>query len=104
MKAGEIKILKDGNRTTYILARENENIPLLTVENGEIRIEKERVSSPQVALMLASVLKHAVLAETATLTEEEWKELERFWAEEYDVWNTSKSGLQERNLNTRKHL
>jgi len=39
-----LKILKDGNRITYILARENENIPLLTVENGVIRVEKRLIS------------------------------------------------------------
>jgi len=84
MNAGEIKILKEENRITYIYTTEKENIPLLTVENGEIKIEKERFSSPQVALTLASVLKHAVLAETATLTEREWEELEQFWAKEYE--------------------
>jgi len=92
MNAGKIKILRDRNRITYILTRENENIPLLTVENGEIKIEKERFSSPQVTLTLASVLKHAVLAGTSPLTEKEWEELERFWSEEYDaLWNTSNS-------------
>ena len=91
MKAGEIKILKDGNRITYIYTTEKENIPLITLENGNIIVEKQRISSPEIALLLASVLKHAVLAETATLTEKEWEELERFWVEEYDVlWNTSK--------------
>jgi len=84
MNAGEIKILKEENRITYIYTTEKENIPLLTVENGEIKIEKERFSSPQVTLTLASVLRHAVLAETATLTEREWEELERFWVEEYE--------------------
>jgi len=84
MKAGEIKILKDGNRITYIYTTEKENIPLITLENGNIIVEKQRISSPEIALLLASVLKHAVLAETATLTEEEWEELERFWTEEYE--------------------
>jgi len=84
MNAEKIKILRDRNCTTYIYTTEKENIPLLTVENGEIKIEKERFSSPQVALTLASVLKHAVLAETATLTEREWEELEQFWAKEYE--------------------
>jgi len=93
MKAGEIKILKDGKRITYIYTTEKENIPLITLENGSIIVEKQRISSPEIALLLASVLKHAVLAETSPLTEEEWEELERFWAEEYDaLWNTLKSG------------
>ena len=92
MNAGEIKILKEGNRITYIYTTEKENIPLITLENGNIIVEKQRISSPEIALLLASVLKHAVLAETSPLTEEEWEELERFWAEEYDaLWNTSKS-------------
>ena len=92
MNAGKIKILKDGNRTTYIYTTEKENIPLITLENGSIIVEKQRISSPEIALLLASVLKHAVLAETATLTEEEWEELERFWSKEYDaLWNTSNS-------------
>jgi len=91
MKAGEIKILRDENRTTYIYTTEKENIPLLTLENGKMSIEKQSTSSPEIALLLASVLKHAVLAEPATLTEKEWEELERFWAEEYDaLWSSSK--------------
>ena len=56
----EVKILKDGNRITYILARENENIPLLTVENGGIRIEKVRLVDYEVALTLIAALRHAV--------------------------------------------
>jgi len=91
MNAGKLKILRDGNRITYIYTTEKENIPLVEVENGEIKIEKERFSSPQVALMLASVLKHAVLAEAATLTEEEWQELERFWTEEYESAHVKES-------------
>jgi len=92
MNAGKIKILKDGNRTTYIYTTEKENIPLITLENGNIIVEKQRISSPEIALLLASVLKHAVLAETSPLTEKEWKELERSWAKEYDaLWNISKS-------------
>ena len=79
-----LKILKDGNRITYIYTTEKENIPLITLENGNIIVEKQRISSSEIALLLASVLKHAVLAETATLTEEEWEELERFWTEEYE--------------------
>lgn len=92
MKAGEIKILKDGNRTTCIYATEKENIPLITLENGSIIVEKQRISSPEIALLLASVLKHAALAGTSPLTEKEWEELERFWSEEYDaLWNISDS-------------
>jgi len=87
----EIKILKEGNRITYIYTTEKENIPLITLASDRIIVEKQRISSPEIALLLASVLKHAVLAETSPLTEEEWGELERFWAKEYDVlWNTSK--------------
>jgi len=87
----QLKIIKEGNRITYIYTTEKENIPLITLENSSIIVEKQHISSPEIALLLASVLKHAVLAEAATLTEKEWEELERFWAEEYDVlWNTSK--------------
>ena len=88
----QLKIIKEGNRITYIYTTEKENIPLITLENSSIIVEKQRISSPEIALLLASVLKHAVLAETATLTEKEWEELERFWAKEYDaLWNISKS-------------
>ena len=87
----QLKIIKEGNRITYIYTTEKENIPLITLENSSIIVEKQHISSPEIALLLASVLKHAVLAEAATLTEKEWEELERFWAEEYDVLlNTSK--------------
>ena len=55
-----LKIIKEGNRITYILARENENIPLLTVENGEIRIEKVRLVDYEVSLTLIAALRHAV--------------------------------------------
>ena len=55
----KLKILKDGNRTTYILVRENESIPLITVENGEIKIEIERISSRELAYRLASALEFA---------------------------------------------
>ena len=55
-----VKIIKEGNRITYILARENENIPLLTVENGGIRIEKVRLVDYEVALTLIAALRHAV--------------------------------------------
>jgi len=61
MKAGEIKILKEGNRITYIYTSERENIPLLTVENGEIRIEKVRLVDCEVAFALIAALRHAVM-------------------------------------------
>ena len=60
MKGGEIKILKEGDRITYILARENENIPLLAVENGVIRL-KARIESSEVAFALIAALRHAVM-------------------------------------------
>ena len=89
----KLKILKDGNRTTYILARDGESIPLVSVEGGEIKVLKERITSPEIALLLASALRHAVgMMGNTPLTEEEWQELERFWAKEYDaLWNTSNS-------------
>ena len=55
----KLKILKDGSRTTYILVRENESIPLITVENGEIKIEIERISSRELTYHLASALEFA---------------------------------------------
>ena len=90
----KLKILKDGNRTTYILARDGESIPLVSVEGGgEIKVLKERITSPEIALLLASALRHAVgMMKNTLLTEEEWQELERFWAKEYDaLWNISSS-------------
>jgi len=88
-----LKILRDGNCITYILTRDGESIPLVSVGDGEIKVLKERITSPEIALSLASALKHAVrMMNNVPLTEEEWRELERFWAKEYDaVWrNTSK--------------
>jgi len=35
----QLKILKDGNRTTYILTRDGESIPLVSVEK-DIKVEK----------------------------------------------------------------
>ena len=96
MNAGKIKILKDGNRITYIYTTEKENIPLITLENSSIIVEKQRISSPEIALLLASVLKHAALTETSPLTEEEWEELERFWAEGYDAYVRRISQSQDR--------
>ena len=55
----KIKILKDGNRITYVLARENESIPLVVVENGAIKIEMTRISSRELAYRLATVLEFA---------------------------------------------
>jgi len=57
---GKVRIVKDGNRITYILARENENIPLLTVENGVIRVEKKRISDLEIFYSLVAALKVAV--------------------------------------------
>ena len=77
-----VKILKDGNRITYILARDGESIPLVSVEDGVIKVLKERITSPEIALSLASALKHAVSTmSNIPLTEEGWQELERFWGE-----------------------
>ena len=88
-----VKILKDGNRITYILARDGESIPLVSVEDGEIKVLKERITSPEIALSLASALKHTVSTmSNIPLTEEEWQELERFWAKEYGaLWSISNS-------------
>ena len=54
-----LKILKDGNRITYILAREKENIPLVSVEDGVIRL-KARIENSEVAFALIAALRHAV--------------------------------------------
>ena len=81
----QLKILRDGNRITYILARDGESIPLVSVGDGEIKVLKGRITSPEIALLLASALKHAVsMMSNIPLTEEEWRELERFWAKEYE--------------------
>ena len=131
---GKVRIVKDGNRITYILARGNENIPLLTVENGVIRVEKKRISDLEIFYSLVAALKVAVMyymekdeeywnlrrceinrrfwqfmhehefiealewlrhddeSQTAALlTEEEWEELERFWAEEYESAHVKES-------------
>ena len=60
MKAGEIKILKEGDSITYILTRENENIPLVEVENGVIKVEKKRISDLEIYYSLIAALKVAV--------------------------------------------
>ena len=81
MKAGEIKILKDGNRITYILAREKENIPLVEVENGEIRVVKKRISDLEIFYSLIAALKVAVL-KFMEKDEGYWRRCEidkRFW-------------------------
>jgi len=83
MKEGKLKILKDGTRITYIYTTEKENIPLITLADGKIIIEKQCIYSAEVALSLTSALKHAVsMMDITPLTEEEWEELEKFWAEE----------------------
>ena len=89
----KLKIHRDKKRITYIFTRDSESIPLISIENGEIKVLKERITSPEIALSLASALKHAVsMMGNTSLTEEEWQELERFWAEEYDaLWNISNS-------------
>ena len=56
----KLKILKDGNRITYILTRENENIPLVEVENGIIKVEKKRISDLEIFYSLIAALKVAV--------------------------------------------
>jgi len=56
-----LKILKDGNRITYILVRDNENIPLLTVEDGKLSVEKTSTEDYEVTLALIAALRHAVL-------------------------------------------
>ena len=85
MNAGKLKILKDGNRISYIYASEKEHIPLMTLADGKIIIEKQCIYSAEVAHSLASALKHAVSMMNPTmLTEEEWEELERFWTKEYE--------------------
>ena len=55
-----LKILKDGNRITYILVRDNENIPLLTVEDGKLSVEKTSTEDYEVVLALIAALRHAV--------------------------------------------
>ncbi|MCD6138976.1 MAG: hypothetical protein J7J91_10540 [Deltaproteobacteria bacterium] len=80
-----LKIHREGKRLTYIYTKENENIPLLTLENGSIIIEKHRISSPEVALLLASALRHAVgMLNIVAITGKDFEELEKFWAEEYE--------------------
>ena len=81
----QLKIRREGNSITYIYASERENIPLITLADGKIIIEKQCIYSAEVALSLASALKHAASTmNPATLAEEEWEELERFWVKEYE--------------------
>jgi len=54
-----LKILKEGNRITYIYTTEKENIPLVSVENGVIRL-KARIENNEVAFALIAALRHAV--------------------------------------------
>jgi len=56
----QLKIRREGNCITYIYTTEKENIPLVSVENGEIRIEKVRLVDYGVAFALIAALKHAV--------------------------------------------
>ena len=56
----QLKILKEGDRITYILTRENENIPLVEVENGEIRVVQKRISDLEIYYSLIAALKVAV--------------------------------------------
>ncbi len=55
----QLKILRDGNRTTYILARDGESIPLVSVEK-DIKVEKTRIGSEEIAYALIAALRHAV--------------------------------------------
>ena len=72
----QLKIRREGNSITYIYASERENIPLITLADGKIIIGKQCIYSAEVALSLASALKHAASTmNLATLTEEEWEEL-----------------------------
>ncbi len=97
----QLKILRDGNRISYIYTSEKENIPLLTLENGKIIIEKQSISSSEIALLLASVLKHAVgMLNTAAITGKDWEELERFWVEGYDAYVRRISQSQNRGEET----
>jgi len=56
----KLKILKDGNHTTYILTRDGENIPLVSVEK-DIKVEKTRIESEEIAYALIAALRHAVM-------------------------------------------
>ena len=76
----EVKILNEGNCITYILAREKENIPLVEVENGEIRVVKKRISDLEIFYSLIAALKVAVLF--MKKDEGYWRRCEidkRFW-------------------------
>jgi len=53
-----LKILRDGNRTTYILIRDGESIPLVSVEK-DIKVEKTRIRSEEIAYALIAALRHA---------------------------------------------
>jgi len=55
----QLKILKDGNRTTYILTRDGESIPLVSVEK-DIKVEKTRIESEEIAYALIAALRHVV--------------------------------------------
>ena len=55
-----VKILKDGNRITYILAHDDESIPLVSVER-DIKVEKTHIESEEIAYALIAALSHAVM-------------------------------------------
>jgi len=55
----QLKILRDGNCITYILARGGESIPLVSVGDGEIKVEKTRIGSEEIAYALIAALRHA---------------------------------------------
>lgn len=62
----KLKILKEGKRITYILVRKKESSlltvePIITVENGEIRVEKKRITDLEEFYSLIAALKVAVL-------------------------------------------
>jgi len=76
-----LKILKEGDRITYILVREKENIPLVEVENGEIRVVQKRISDLEIFYSLIAALKVAVL-KFMEKDEGYWRRCEidkRFW-------------------------
>ena len=59
----KLKILKEGKRITYILVRKKESSlltvePLITVENGEIKVEKKRITDLEEFYSLIAALKY----------------------------------------------
>ena len=61
----QLKIRREGNSITYIYASERENIPLITLADGKIIIEKPRIYSAEVALSLASAVNNPPLKRRA---------------------------------------